>query len=65
MIAVANILADVHRARLDHDNIDKVFMLRMSTRLMERVQHKEAFTSIVFRDALSDEHSSANEEWKY
>ena len=59
---MANIFTDMYRIRLDHDNIDKIIVLHVNKRFIERVQRKEAFTSIIFHDDFSHEHASLNEE---
>ena len=66
MISAANLLVTTHSLHLDHDHIDKVVVLRMNKRFMERVRRKEAFTSITFKDVLVEEtYVSLNEDWKY
>ena len=66
MISAANLLVTTHRLHLDHDHIDKMVVLRMNKRFMERVRRKEAFTSIAFKDVLVEEtYVSPNEDWKY
>ena len=66
MISAANLLVTTHRLHLDHDHIDKMVVLRMNKRFMERVRRKEAFTSITFKDVLAEEnYVSPNEDWKY
>ena len=66
MISAANLLVTTHRLHLDHDHIDKMVVLRMDKRFMERVPRKEAFTSITFKDVLTEEtYVSPNEDWKY
>ena len=62
MIIAANLLVDTHSIRLGHDHIDKLIVLRMSKRFMERARRKEVLTSIMFQYVLSDEHVSSNEE---
>ena len=65
VLSAENLLADTHHTRLDHDNVDKMDVLWVSKRLMERVRREEALTSISFRDALSvDEHVIPNEDQK-
>ena len=63
--SAANVHVDAHHARLDHDDIDNMVVLRMNKSFMERSRRKKAFTSIVFHCVLSDEDSSMNEDWKY
>ena len=62
MISEESLLVDAHRIRLDQDNIDKMIALCVSKRFIERVRRKEAFISIMFHDALYNEHASTNEE---
>ena len=51
---------------MDGDHIDKMVVLRMNKRFMERVRRKEAFTSITFKGVLAEEtYVSPNEDWKY
>ena len=66
MIITANILDHAHRTRLDHEIIDKMTVLRVGKRLMERVRREEAFTSISFQHSiLFNEHVIPNEMRKY
>ena len=65
VINVGNLLAGAHRTRLDHGSIGKMVVSRMSKRLKERARRKEALSSVMLHDVLSDEHASANEEWNY
>ena len=60
MISLANLLANAHRTILDHDRTYEIVFLRMSKRIIERLQHKEDFTSVMFHDFLLDEYASAN-----
>ena len=64
VINVGN-LAGAHHTRLDHGSIGKMVVSRMSKRLKERARRKEALSSVMLHDVLSDEHASANEEWNY
>ena len=41
IISTANPLVDIHRLHLNDDMIDKIIVLRMSKRFMERVRIKE------------------------
>ena len=54
MISSANILVYTHRVHLGHDHIDNLIVSRMNKRFMERARREEAFTHIIFNDALSD-----------
>ena len=65
IISAANLLVEVHHIRLDHKSIDKMVGWRTSKRFMERVQRKNAFTSIMFHNSLTHEHASLHEEWNY
>ena len=62
MISTANLLVDVHRIRLEQDRIDKMIVLRMSKRFVERARCKEAFPSVMFYYVISNKCTSTNEE---
>ena len=53
MISTLNLRIKTHRISLDYNDVDKIIVLRMNKKFMERVQRKEAFTSILFQDILS------------
>ena len=53
MISVENLLVDEHLRRLGQNIVDVMVVLRMNKRFMERMRHKEAFVSIMFKDVLS------------
>ena len=55
MINADNLLVDTNRLHLNDDIIDKLIVLRMNTRFMERVKSKKVFSSIMFGNILSDE----------
>ena len=59
-ISSANLLVDAYCACLDHDDIGKMVVLRVSKRLTETARRKEAFTSVVFHSFLCDDHASSN-----
>ena len=63
MNSVSDLLVDAHLIRLGNDHIDKLIVLLMGNKSMERAWHKEALTSIIFQDVVYDEHVSSNEEW--
>ena len=48
MISTANLIVDTHRLRLNDDMIDKLIVLRMNKRFMERVRSKNVFSSAMF-----------------
>ena len=55
MISADNLLVDTYRIHLNDDIIDKLIVLRMNKRLMERVRSKREFSSVMFGNVLSDE----------
>ena len=65
IVSVSNLIFDMHHIRWDQNNIDKMIVLRMNKRFMKIVRVKEAFTSIMFHDVLSNKYTSTNEEWNY
>ena len=65
MISVANRLSDTQLILLNHNNIDKMVVLRISKRFLERARRKYDFTPIMFHVIHSDECASTNEDWKY
>ena len=65
MISAANLLIDAYRIRLDQGNKDKIIVLRMSKRLMERVVKLEEFNFSMFHDVLSNECTRKNGDWNY
>ena len=65
MISMANLLIFAHRICLDQGNKDKIIVLHVSRRLMERFRKADAFNSIMFHDVLSNEHTRKNEDWNY
>ena len=54
MMSAVNLLAETHRIRLDDDHTDNMIFLRMRKRLMKRVRAKNAFSSVMFSNILSD-----------
>ena len=65
MMSAANLLIDAYRIRLDQGNKDKIIVLRMSKRLMERVVKLEEFNFAMFHDVLYHEHTRKNGDWNY
>ena len=55
MISAANLLVDAHRLHLNDDMIDKLIILRMDKRFMERVRSKKVFSSIIIGNIESDQ----------
>ena len=48
MISTDNLLVDTHRLHLNDDMIDKLIVLHMNKRFMERVRSKEVFLDNVW-----------------
>ena len=55
MTSIANLLVDTHRFCLNNEIIDKMILLYVSKIFMERVRIKNAFSSAIFGNVLSDE----------
>ena len=55
MISTANLLVDTHHLHLNDGMIDKLIVLRMNKRFMERVRSKKVFSSVMFDKILSNE----------
>ena len=58
MIIVANLLVDAHRIHLNDEMIDKMIILRMNKRFIERVRTKKECSYIIFSNMLSEEGAS-------
>ena len=55
MISIANLLVETHWLHLNDKMIDKLIVLRMSKRFMERVGSKNVFSLVMFGNVLSHE----------
>ena len=55
MIIAGNVLVDIHRLHLNHDMIDKLIVLRMNKRFIERIRSKKVFSSTIFGKIYSDQ----------
>ena len=55
MISAANLLFDTHQLYLNDNTRDKLNVLLMNKRLMERVRSKKFFSSAMFGNIRSEE----------
>ena len=55
IISTANLLVETHRLHLNDDMIDRIIVLRMNKRFMERVRSKNIFSSVMFGNIMSGE----------
>ena len=55
MISAANLLVGIHQLHLNDDMIDKLVVLRMNKRFIERVRSKKVFSSVMFVNIEPDQ----------
>ena len=48
MISSANLLVDTHRLKFGDDMIDKLIVLRMNNKFMDRMRSKTTFSTMTF-----------------
>ena len=55
MISCANLLVDAHRLKFGDDVIDKLIVLRMNKKFMDRMRSKTTFATMTFETMDANE----------